>query len=458
MVFSSIIFLFRFLPITLFVYYIAPNRLKNAVLVVCSLFFYSWGEVKYFPIMIASILVDYIVSLVIEKNRGTKWICRLCMGISLFFNLGMLFFFKYTNFFVENINALTGAHLSGIQLTLPLGISFYTFQTLSYTIDVYRSKTVAERNIVNFAAFVTLFPQLIAGPIVKYTDVSRELRSRKMNLGQINDGIALFIFGLGKKVLIANNIGSLWDQVQELGFANISTPLAWLGILAYAFQIYFDFSGYSLMAIGMGKMLGFEFPQNFNYPYISKSMTEFWRRWHITLGSWFREYVYIPLGGNRVSKPRMYWNIFIVWAATGFWHGASWNFILWGLFFFVFLVIEKMGLLSHLEKSKVWSHIYVCFFLLLSWALFAITDFSQLGVFLQKLFSFSGGIDWIYYLRNYLITFVLAAFCSVPLVEKFYHQVKKVPVVHLLLLGVILIASVAYLVDATYNPFLYFRF
>ncbi len=458
MVFSSIIFLFRFLPITLFVYYIAPNRLKNAVLVVCSLFFYSWGEVKYFPIMIASILVDYIVSLVIEKNRGTKWICRLCMGISLFFNLGMLFFFKYTNFFVENINALTGAHLSGIQLTLPLGISFYTFQTLSYTIDVYRGKTVAERNIVNFAAFVTLFPQLIAGPIVKYTDVSRELRSRKMNLGQINDGIALFIFGLGKKVLIANNIGSLWDQVQELGFANISTPLAWLGILAYAFQIYFDFSGYSLMAIGMGKMLGFEFPQNFNYPYISKSMTEFWRRWHITLGSWFREYVYIPLGGNRVSKPRMYWNIFIVWAATGFWHGASWNFILWGLFFFVFLVIEKMGLLSHLEKSKVWSHIYVCFFLLLSWALFAITDFSQLGVFLQKLFSFSGGIDWIYYLRNYLITFVLAAFCSVPLVEKFYHQVKKVPVVHLLLLGVILIASVAYLVDATYNPFLYFRF
>ena len=458
MVFSSIIFLFRFLPITLFVYYIAPNRLKNAVLVVCSLFFYSWGEVKYFPIMIASILVDYIVSLVIEKNRGTKWICRLCMGISLFFNLGMLFFFKYTNFFVENINALTGAHLSGIQLTLPLGISFYTFQTLSYTIDVYRGKTVAERNIVNFAAFVTLFPQLIAGPIVKYTDVSRELRSRKMNLGQINDGIALFIFGLGKKVLIANNIGSLWDQVQELGFANISTPLAWLGILAYAFQIYFDFSGYSLMAIGMWKMLGFEFPQNFNYPYISKSMTEFWRRWHITLGSWFREYVYIPLGGNRVSKPRMYWNIFIVWAATGFWHGASWNFILWGLFFFVFLVIEKMGLLSHLEKSKVWSHIYVCFFLLLSWALFAITDFSQLGVFLQKLFSFSGGIDWIYYLRNYLITFVLAAFCSVPLVEKFYHQVKKVPVVHLLLLGVILIASVAYLVDATYNPFLYFRF
>ena len=458
MVFSSIIFLFRFLPITLFVYYLAPKKLKNAVLVVCSLFFYSWGEVKYFPIMIASVLVDYIVSLTIEKNREKKGICKICMGISVLFNLGMLFFFKYTNFFVENINALTGAHLSGIHLTLPLGISFYTFQTLSYTIDVYRGKTKAERNIVNFAAFVTLFPQLIAGPIVKYTDISQELRERKINFSQINEGITLFIFGLGKKVLIANNIGSLWDQVQELGFSNISTPLAWLGILAYSFQIYFDFSGYSLMAIGMGKMLGFEFPQNFNYPYIAKSMTEFWRRWHITLSSWFREYVYIPLGGNRVSKPRMYFNIFIVWAATGFWHGASWNFVLWGLFFFVFLVIEKTFLLKYLEKSHVLSHVYVCFFLVLSWALFAITDFSQLGIFLQKLFSFTSGTDWLYYLRNYFITFLIAIFCSVPLVEKWYGKVKKKTVVNLLILAVILIVSVAYLVDATYNPFLYFRF
>lgn len=458
MVFSSIIFLFRFLPITLFVYYIAPRKFKNAVLVICSLFFYSWGEVKYFPIMIVSILVDYFASLGIEKNRGKKKICKVCIGASLLLNLGMLFFFKYTNFFVENINALAGTHFNGIQLTLPLGISFYTFQTLSYTIDVYRGKTKAERNIVNFAAFVTLFPQLIAGPIVKYTDISRELRERKFSLPQINEGIALFIFGLGKKVLIANNIGSLWDQVQDLGFANISTPLAWLGILAYSFQIYFDFSGYSLMAIGMGKMLGFEFPQNFNYPYISKSMTEFWRRWHMTLGSWFREYVYIPLGGNRVSKPRMYFNIFVVWAATGFWHGASWNFVLWGLFFFVFLVAEKTFLLKHLEKSRVFSHIYVCFFLILSWALFAITDFSQLGIFLQKLFSLTSGNDWIYYLRNYFITFLLAIFCSVPLVEKLYHKVKRITVVNLLILAVILIVSVAYLVDATYNPFLYFRF
>lgn len=458
MVFSSIIFLFRFLPITLLLYYIAPAKIKNAVLVVCSLFFYSWGEVRYFPIMIASVLVDYTVSLIIENKRSNKVLCRICMGISLFFNLGMLFFFKYTNFFIENINALTGLSLKGIGLTLPLGISFYTFQTLSYTIDVYRKKTEVERNIINFAAFVTLFPQLIAGPIVKYTDIQRELRNRKLNLAQISSGITTFIFGLGKKVLIANNIGSLWNQVQDLGFANVSTPLAWLGILAYSFQIYFDFSGYSLMAIGLGKMLGFEFPQNFNYPYIAKSMTEFWRRWHMTLGSWFREYVYIPLGGNRVSKPRTYLNIFIVWAATGFWHGASWNFILWGLFFFVFLIAEKAFLLKHLEKSHFLSHVYVCFFLILSWALFAITDFSQLGIFLQKLFSFSTGDDWMYYLRNYFVTFLVAVFCSVPLVEKLYDKVKGFSIINLLILVLIFLSSVAYLVDATYNPFLYFRF
>lgn len=458
MVFSSILFLFRFLPITLAIYYLAPRKLKNAVLVVCSLFFYSWGEVRYFPIMLASTVVDYTCSRMIESHREKKNICRFWMGVSLLFNLGSLGFFKYTNFFAENINALFGTDFGGINLVLPLGISFYTFQTLSYTIDVYRGKTKAERNIINFAAFVTLFPQLIAGPIVKYTDISRELRERKVDLAQINDGIMLFIFGLGKKVLIANNVGSLWDQVQALGFANISMPLAWLGIIAYSFQIYFDFSGYSLMAIGMGKMLGFEFPQNFNYPYISKSMTEFWRRWHMTLGGWFREYVYIPLGGNRCSKARNYFNIFVVWAATGFWHGASWNFVLWGLFFFVFLVLEKTFLLKHLEKGKFWPHIYVLFFLALSWALFAITDFSQLGLFITRLFCFEGGTDWIYYLRNYFLSFVIAAFCSVPLVEKLYSKIKRYPVVHILLLGLILLVSVAYLVDATYNPFLYFRF
>ena len=321
-----------------------------------------------------------------------------------------------------------------------------------------RNKVKAEKNIINFGAFVTLFPQLIAGPIVRYTDVNRELRERRVDPDQITEGIRLFIFGLAKKVLIANNIGMLWTEVQNLGFTNVSTPLAWLGILAYSLQIYFDFSGYSLMAIGLGKMLGFNFPQNFNYPYISKSITEFWRRWHMTLGSWFREYVYIPLGGNRVGKGRMYFNLFVVWAATGFWHGANWNFILWGLFFFVFLVIEKAGLLSFLNKSKVISHIYVIFLLVISWALFAISDMSLLGSFFGRLFSLNGGSDWIYYLRNYALVFLLGIFCSTPLVEKLYNQFRKVKWLEIAVLAVLLLVSVAYLVDATYNPFLYFNF
>ncbi|RPF48675.1 alginate O-acetyltransferase complex protein AlgI [Hydrogenoanaerobacterium saccharovorans] len=458
MVFSSILFLFRFMPIAFLLYYITPQKLKNLVILLLSLAFYSWGEPKYFPIMIASILCDYFASKGIEHNRDKKWVCKLFLMFSIVFNIGMLMFFKYTNFFIENFNAATGLSIQLLKLTLPLGISFYTFQTLSYTIDVYRGDVKAENNIIDFGAFVCLFPQLIAGPIVKYTDINRELKTRKVNLDQIQEGIKWFIFGLGKKVLIANNIGSLWDEVQRLGFANISTPLAWLGILAFSLQIYFDFSGYSLMAIGLGKMLGFDFPQNFNFPYISRSMTEFWRRWHMTLGSWFREYLYIPLGGNRKGKIRMYLNLFIVWAATGFWHGANWNFLLWGILFAVLLILEKAWLLKYLERGKVWPHIYVIFLLLLSWALFAITDLSQLSIFLQKLFSFDGGIDWIYYLRSYFVTIFAAILLSMPLVEKFYNKVEELEWANIALLALILITSVAYLVDATYNPFLYFRF
>ena len=349
MVFSSILFLFRFMPIAFAVYYLTPRKQKNLVLLILSLIFYSWGEVRYFPIMIASILVDYTASRGIESHRGDPKACKAFLLMSVFFNLGMLGFFKYTDFFIENINALLGTGIPLVGLTLPLGISFYTFQTMSYTIDVYRGKVTAEQNLIDFGAFVVLFPQLIAGPIVRYTDISRELRERKLDPGQINDGVKLFLFGLGSKVLIANNIGSLWTEVEQMGFAGISTPLAWLAILAYAFQIYFDFSGYSLMAIGLGKMLGFEFPKNFDFPYISRSMTEFWRRWHMTLGSWIREYLYFPLGGNRKGKARNILNLLIVWAATGFWHGADWNFIFWGLYFFVLLLIEKLFLLPVLE-------------------------------------------------------------------------------------------------------------
>ena len=459
MVFSSILFLFRFFPIAMLVYYIAPRRYKNLVLLVESLVFYSWGEVRYFPIMIASILVDFIASNGIERHRQSKGACRAFLTLSVVFNLGMLGFFKYTNFLLLNLGALTGLSFPALSLTLPLGISFYTFQTMSYTIDVYRGKVPAERNIVDFGAFVVLFPQLIAGPIVRYTDVNRELKSRVITLDGVQEGIDIFIRGLGRKVLIANNIGALWTEVSAMNFEVISTPLAWLGILAYTFQIYFDFSGYSQMAIGLGRMLGFRFPKNFDDPYIAKSVTEFWRRWHMTLGSWFREYLYIPLGGNRCSFPRQVFNLFVVWAATGLWHGASWNFVLWGLYFFVFLVLEKAFLRPRLEKTRVLGHLYLLFLVVVSWAIFAITDFAALGRFLAAMFSFRPGTEWLYYLRNYGVTFLLAGFLSTPLLARWEARWgERGRMAKNLVLGVVLIASIAYLEDATYNPFLYFRF
>lgn len=459
MVFSSILFLFRFFPIAMLVYYIAPKRTKNFVLLVESLIFYSWGEVRYFPIMIASILVDYFASNGIRRHRENSAACRRFLALSMVFNLGMLGFFKYTNFILGNLGAMLGVSLPTISLTLPLGISFYTFQTMSYTIDVYRGKVQAERNIIDFGAFVVLFPQLIAGPIVRYTDVSRELKSRVITLDDLQDGVDLFIRGLGRKVLIANNIGALWTEVSAMNFDVISTPLAWLGILAYTFQIYFDFSGYSQMAIGLGRMLGFRFPQNFNDPYISKSVTEFWRRWHITLGSWFREYLYFPLGGSRCTFPRQVFNMFVVWAATGLWHGASWNFVLWGLYFFAFLTLEKAFLLPLLQKTRVLGHLYLLFVVVVGWALFAITDFHALGRFLSAMFSLRPGLQWIYYLRGYAASFLLAGFLSTPLLAKAEQKWEgKITPLKNLLLGLVLVASVAYLVDASYNPFLYFRF
>ena len=385
MVFSSILFIFRFLPIAMVLYFLTPNKFKNLTLLGVSLAFYSWGEPKYFLIMLASIFVDYLVSRGIEKYRKNKKISIMFLLISILFNLGMLFFFKYFNFFLENINNILGISLKYVKITLPLGISFYTFQTMSYTIDVFLGKVKAEKNIINFGAFVCLFPQLIAGPIVKYTDINLALKNRKVDIYQIQEGIKLFILGLGSKVIIANNIGALWSEVEAKGFSEIGTIMAWISILAFAFQIYFDFNGYSLMAIGLGKILGFDFPRNFNYPYISRSITEFWRRWHITLGSWFKEYVYIPLGGNRVGRLRLYINLFIVWFLTGFWHGASYNFILWGIYFFILISIEKAGLLRFLEKNKIISHIYSIFFIIIGWAIFAVVDLEQLKILLQRM-------------------------------------------------------------------------
>uniref|UniRef100_UPI0039EA4E53 MBOAT family O-acyltransferase n=1 Tax=Clostridium perfringens TaxID=1502 RepID=UPI0039EA4E53 len=363
-----------------------------------------------------SIVVDYSISIFIEKYREKKIITKVLLFCSLIFNLGMLILFKYLNFFIENINLVLGTSLSLIYLTLPLGISFYTFQTMSYTIDVYRGKIKAERNIINFGAYVCLFPQLIAGPIVKYSDIKNELKNRKIKVNQVEEGITEFIIGMGKKVLIANNIGLLWNEIQEFGMSYVSTPLLWLGVIAFSFQIYFDFSGYSSMAIGLGKMLGFDFPENFNFPYISRSITEFWRRWHITLGAWFKEYVYIPMGGNRLGKNRTILNLFGVWFLTGFWHGAKYNFIIWGLYFFFLIVIEKVFLMNYLNKYKILSHIYAIVCIVFGWALFSFEDLLSIKYLFRMKFS----LDFIYYLRNYFLVIIIAILGSTKLINNIY--------------------------------------
>lgn len=458
MVFSSLLFIFRFLPIFFILYIIVPIKYRNLILLIGSLLFYSFGEPKYFIIMIASILVDYFVGINIENNFEDRKKCRYLLLISILFNMGSLFFFKYCNFFIENINLILGISINKISLTLPLGISFYSFQTLSYSIDVYRGDIKAERNIIDFGAFVSSFPQLIAGPIVKYSDINKEIKSenRKINFDNIEEGIELFIIGLAKKVLLANNIGMLWTEIYSKNINDITTPIAWLGILAFSFQIYFDFSGYSSMAIGLGKMFGFTFPMNFNFPYISRSIREFWRRWHITLSSWLKEYIYIPLGGNRVGKFRYFFNLLILWFFTGFWHGAEYTFILWGLYFFVLVYIESRFIKDFLSKHIVLSHIYTIFFLLIGWCIFAIDDLKTLIFYLKKMFTLSYSIEWIYYFKNYFIVLIVCIISSTPLVLRVYNKLNKT--IRVVIIFLLFIISIAYLVDSTYNPFLYFRF
>lgn len=472
MVFSTIIFLFRFLPITLALYYIAPAKLKNTVLFLCSLVFYCWGEVRFFPVMLALILINYFCGLFIERFDKTPALRKLFLLIALIGSLGMLFYFKYANFVLESINTLFGTAFSSIQgiSTLPLGISFYTFQTLSYSIDVYRRDVKAERNIIDFGAYVVMFPQLIAGPIVKYRDVSEQLHvyQSRYSLAQIEDGMTLFTFGLAKKVLLADSIGALWTDIigvadsastTFVGLANASTPLVWLGILAYSLQLYFDFSGYSLMGIGMGKMLGFDFPANFNYPYISGSITEFWRRWHMTLSGWFREYVYIPLGGNRKGLKRQILNLFIVELLTGIWHGANWNFICWGLYYFVLLAVEKLFLLPYLQKAKVWNHLYTLFFVVVGWAMFVGNEPGvEFGLLFQKLFVPSGGVSPLYFLRNYGVLLAVSVVCCTPLIEKIWDLLRRRTVTRCAAVLLLLVVSTAYVVGSTNSPFLYFNF
>ena len=472
MIFSSIIFLIHFLPVTLALYYLAPPRLKNTVLFLCSLLFYCWGEVRFFPVMLALILINYLCGLGMERFDQNKTARRVLLVVALVGSLGMLFYFKYANFVLESINALLGASFAPIQgiSVLPLGISFYTFQTLSYSIDVYRREVDTEHNIIDFGAYVVMFPQLIAGPIVKYRDVSAQLHvyKNRYNLAQIEEGMTLFIFGLAKKVLLADAIGALWTDligvaddpaVTFVGLANASTPLVWLGILAYSFQLYFDFSGYSMMAIGMGKMLGFDFPQNFNFPYISRSITEFWRRWHMTLSGWFREYVYIPLGGNRKGLKRQILNLFIVELLTGIWHGANWNFICWGLYYFVLLAVEKLFLLKHLEKGRVWPHIYTLFLVVVGWAMFVGNDPGvEFGLLFQKLFIPSGGVSPVYFLRNYGVLLVMSVLCCTPLVAKLWDWLRRRTWTRLVTVGLLLVVTTAYVVGNTNSPFLYFNF
>lgn len=464
MVFSTPLFLFYFLVAVLLVYYLVPLRLRNGVLMLASLFFYYWGEQDYTLIMLLSTAIDYTHGLLVQrfKERGQDRYARMTVVSSVFFNLSVLFFFKYWDFLAGSLQSIGLEWMPVLGITLPIGISFYTFQTMSYTIDVYRGDAKEQRSIVSFGTFVTLFPQLIAGPIIKYKDLDDQLGRRTHSLEKFASGISRFVAGLSKKLLIANNLGQLWDACKVMGNGELSIITAWLGILAFAFQIYFDFSGYSDMAIGLGRMFGFEFMENFNYPYISKSITEFWRRWHISLSTWFREYLYIPLGGNRCSRGRWILNLLIVWCATGIWHGASWNYLLWGLYFYVLLVSEKLLLGKYLQKLPGWlRHVYVMVLVLISWAIFALEDLSIMGHYLAAMLGF-GGLPLVnaltgYYLRNYLPILAAAAVASTPMVITRWRRMDS-PGLKLTVLLLGLLACTAYVVAGTYNPFLYFRF
>ena len=461
MIFSSLPFLFFYLVAVLAVYKLSPLKLRNLILLVVSLFFYGWGEPVYILIMLLSIVVDYVHGMLVERWREDDRKARRAVASSVFFNLAILVFFKYWDFLAGNLNALTGLQLPVLGLPLPIGISFYTFQTMSYTIDVYRQDAPVQKDPIAFGAYVTLFPQLIAGPIVRYKSVADQLEERREDLDKFVSGVRRFTVGAAKKVLLANAIGQLWDQ--SLAAEGLTAAGAWLGLAAYAFQIYFDFSGYSDMAIGLGRMFGFEFLENFNYPYISKSVVEFWKRWHISLTTWFREYVYFPLGGNRVSKWKWIRNILIVWTLTGIWHGAGWNFLLWGLYYGTWMLAERLFLGKCLEKLPgVVRHIYTMFIVLIGWALFAVEDMGRLGAYFSSLFGGGGWFSAVdgYRLRTYLPTLVILAIGSTPLMRKLWDRLgerTRAVLQPLLVLGALILCT-ASLVDAGYNPFLYFRF
>lgn len=473
MVFSSLLFLFRFLPIILCVYFVVPKRFRNAILFLFSLIFYAWGEPIYVVLMLFSTVVDYTHGMLVEKfkNKGQIKRAKMAVASSMTINLLLLGFFKYSDFIIQNINQLFKISIPLLNLALPIGISFYTFQTMSYTIDVYRGEAKVQKNIISFGAYVALFPQLIAGPIVQYKTIDTQLNKRKESFDQFSYGVMRFLSGLGKKVLLANNIGLLWDTVQKIPSMELPALTAWLGITAYSFQIYFDFSGYSDMAIGLGEILGFHFPENFNYPYIASSVTDFWRRWHISLGSWFREYVYIPLGGNRKGVPRQLLNILIVWMLTGIWHGAGWNFLLWGLWFAFLLMMEKLFLGKALARlPRGIGMIYNGLAVLLGWVLFSLGTPSEIGGYLSAMFGFGGKLmdnQGLYLFGEYVILLAIAAVAATPLPGLVTSRLERSETgwgIALYRLGekvipaLLLLLSIAVIVDGTFNPFLYFRF
>ena len=468
MLFSSIVFLFSFLPAVMILYYLLPVRFRNVILLLASLVFYAWGEPVYLFLMLLSILFNYFSGLDIARNLQDKRAAKRSLVFNLIINLAVLGFFKYEGFVLDTLNGILPVHISYHALPLPIGISFYTFQILSYIIDVYRGNVKVQTNLPNFALYVTMFPQLIAGPIVQYTDVDEQLASREISRTKFGEGSMYFIRGLAKKVLLANTSGMIFTEVSGLAKDNIAVMTAWLGAFAYMFQIYFDFSGYSDMAIGLGKMFGFEFNMNFNYPYVSKSITEFWRRWHISLSSWFRDYVYIPLGGNRVSKIKHIRNLLIVWFLTGLWHGAAWNFVAWGLYYGVLLIIEKYLLSPVLDRlPDVVRHIYSIVLVVIGWVLFFSSSFGQAADYIRVMFGAGAHVfadrESMYLLTSNLILWLILIFGSTPLVHfRYEHMLRSkkwnTTIINSVVYAALFIVCIAYLVTETYNPFLYFRF
>lgn len=498
MLFSSSVFILAFIPLTLLAYFLVPEGFvmsKNIILLAASLIFYGWGEPRYILIMLVSIILNYVLAILVEKSASS----RLWLIVDIAANLALLGFFKYTDFVIETVNSLTGQGLGLLGIALPIGISFYTFQAMSYVIDVYRGQVAAQRNIIILATYITLFPQLIAGPIVRYSDVEERLKDRRSDTDHISEGIRRFIIGFGKKILIANRVAVIWTEISAC--ENLSAGAAWLGALAFTFQIYFDFSGYSDMAIGLGKIFGFDYLENFNYPYISGSITEFWRRWHMSLSSWFKEYVYIPLGGNRKGLSRQLINIAIVWTLTGLWHGASWNFVCWGLYYGILLVIEKLGMLEVLKKHQIPGHILTFILVMIGWVIFAIDDMGRVFNYIGMMFGSCKGAGpevFKYYLTSGFWLFVMCFIGSTPAVstlcDRFISYIgiisdatmrealkeqnisfagfmkgevsynaeasgslAVIVIENAVFLGIFML-SMGYLVSGSYNPFLYFRF